>query len=432
MKKRFLGLVLMVLTLSSFGQTIAITEINYNSDPYNKSNDWVELHNYGGSAVDISNWKLKDETPFNSFTIPAGTVLDANEYVVLVENIDTFLMVHGGVTNYIGEFAFGFDNTFGTVKIENNSGTVIKAVPYIDSIPWPKGCDGYGPTLQIINEEASESNPANWRSGCVLGTPGEGYVDCNYDIVVSEINYNSLLAYNPGDWIEILNRGNSDKDISGWILRDGKTDNIFVIPAGNVLSAGERLVIADSLESFTVKFPTVGNVIGEPPFSFSNGGDAVRLYTPTGKIQYSVRYKDSAPWPLDPDGTGFTLELVDEPGNPNDGVAWVAGCLYGSPGNPFVIPCPNAVNNVIPKELTIGPNPFADYLTIIIDATVQAQSVTIMNTLGEQIITLPPYNNAVTWNSTDLQGNTVSDGIYFVVVTTTNGNTITAKVLKAK
>ena len=432
MKKRFLGLVLMVLTLSSFGQTIAITEINYNSDPYNKSNDWVELHNYGGSAVDISNWKLKDETPFNSFTIPAGTVLDANEYVVLVENIDTFLMVHGGVTNYIGEFAFGFDNTFGTVKIENNSGTVIKAVPYIDSIPWPKGCDGYGPTLQIINEEASESNPANWRSGCVLGTPGEGYVDCNYDIVVSEINYNSLLAYNPGDWIEILNRGNSDKDISGWILRDGKTDNIFVIPAGNVLSAGERLVIADSLESFTVKFPTVGNVIGEPPFSFSNGGDAVRLYTPSGKLQYSVRYKDSAPWPLDPDGTGFTLELVDEPGNPNDGVAWVAGCLYGSPGNPFVIPCPNAVNNVIPKELTIGPNPFADYLTIIIDATVQAQSVTIMNTLGEQIITLPPYNNAVTWNSTDLQGNTVSDGIYFVVVTTTNGNTITAKVLKAK
>jgi hypothetical protein len=432
MKKRFLGLVLTVLTLSSFGQTIAITEINYNSDPYNKSNDWVELHNYGGSAVDISNWKLKDETPFNSFTIPAGTVLDANEYVVLVENIDTFLMVHGGVTNYIGEFAFGFDNTFGTVKIENNSGTVIKAVPYIDSIPWPKGCDGYGPTLQIINEEASESNPANWRSGCVLGTPGEGYVDCNYDIVVSEINYNSLLAYNPGDWIEILNRGNADKDISGWILRDGKTDNIFVIPAGNVLSAGERLVIADSLESFTVKFPTVGNVIGEPPFSFSNGGDAVRLYTPSGKLQYSVRYKDSAPWPLDPDGTGFTLELVDEPGNPNDGVAWVAGCLYGSPGNPFVIPCPNAVNNVIPKELTIGPNPFADYLTIIIDATVQAQSVTIMNTLGEQIITLPPYNNAVTWNSTDLQGNTVSDGIYFVVVTTTNGNTITAKVLKAK
>ena len=432
MKKRFLGLVLMVLTLSSYGQTIAITEINYNSDPYNKSNDWVELHNYGGSAVDISNWKLKDETPFNSFTIPAGTVLDANEYVVLVENIDTFLMVHGGVTNYIGEFAFGFDNTFGTVKIENNSGTVIKAVPYIDSIPWPKGCDGYGPTLQIIDEEASESNPANWRSGCVLGTPGEGYVDCNYDIVVSEINYNSLLAYNPGDWIEILNRGNADKDISGWILRDGKTDNIFVIPAGNVLSAGERLVIADSLESFTVKFPTVGNVIGEPPFSFSNGGDAVRLYTPSGKLQYSVRYKDSAPWPLDPDGTGFTLELVDEPGNPNDGVAWVAGCLYGSPGNPFVIPCPNAVNNVIPKELTIGPNPFADYLTIIIDATVQAQSVTIMNTLGEQIITLPPYNNAVTWNSTDLQGNTVSDGIYFVVVTTTNGNTITAKVLKAK
>lgn len=413
------------------GSTVAITEINYNSDPYNESNDWVELHNYGNTPIDISNWKLKDETPFNSFNIPAGTVLDANEYIVLVEDIDTFLMIHSTVTNYIGSFVFGFDNTFGTVKLEDNTGSVIRQVNYIDSIPWPKGADGYGPPLQIIDETGDENNAANWRAGCVLGTPGTGYSPCDYDIVISEINYNSLLGYNPGDWVEILNRGSSEKDISGWIMRDGKTNNIFVLPAGSSLSPGERLVVADSLESFTVKFPSVTNVVGEPPFSFSNGGDAVRLYLSNGKIQYSVRYKDALPWPIDPDGTGFTLELVDEPGNPNDAASWVAGCLYGSPGNPFVLPCPNAIDNVIPTTLTVGPNPFSNYITVVIDETVHAKNVTIMNTVGETIMQLQPINNAVTWNSLDASGNKVADGIYFIVVTDEQGLQTTVKVLKA-
>jgi hypothetical protein len=410
--------------------SIAITEINYNSDPYNESNDWVELHNYGGSAVDISNWKLKDETPFNSFTIPAGTVLDANEYLVLVEDIDTFLMVHNTVTNYIGEFLFGFDNTFGSVKLEDNAGTIIRQVNYIDSVPWPKGCDGYGPTLQIIDEEAEENDATNWRSGCILGTPGTGYEECDYTIIVSEINYNSQLAFNPGDWFEIMNRGSVDKDISGWILRDGKTNNIYVMPNGSVLSPGERLVVADSLESFTVKFPSVTNVVGEPPFSFSNGGDAIRLYLPNGKIQYSVRYKDAAPWPLDADGEGFTLELVDEPGNPNDADSWVAGCLYGSPGNPFVVPCPTAIENVIPEALTLGPNPFSNNLVIQIDQLVTVDEIIIYNAMGETITRLPGTYNTVTWNGNDAHGATVPEGIYYVTVHESNGNVMTAKVLK--
>ena len=95
----------------------------------------MELHNYGGSDVNISNWKLKDETPFNSYTIPVGTILSPDEYIVIVQSIDTFLMVHGDVTNYIGEFGYGFDNTSGSVKLEDNSGTVVRLVNYVDSIP---------------------------------------------------------------------------------------------------------------------------------------------------------------------------------------------------------------------------------------------------------------------------------------------------------
>ncbi|MBK7034775.1 MAG: lamin tail domain-containing protein [Bacteroidetes bacterium] len=412
------------------GYTVAITEINYNSDNFNDSNAWVELHNYGGSDVNISNWKLKDETPFNSYTIPVGTILSPDEYIVIVQSIDTFLMVHGDVTNYIGEFGYGFDNTSGSVKLEDNSGTVVRLVNYVDSIPWPKGADGLGPALQILDETGNENDPDNWIASCVLGTPGFDYTPCDYDIVISEINYNSLLAYNPGDWVEILNRGSSAINIGGWILRDANTGNIYVIPTGNILDAGERLVVTDSLESFTVKFPSITNVIGEPTFHFSNGGDGVRLYTPSGLIKYSVRYNDNAPWPTDADGTGFTLEQIDEGGNPNIATTWVAGCLYGSPGNPFVVPCPTAIEELYPTFFTIAPNPFSEQLIITIDATINVKDIYITNSLGQNIKHFDNSNNIITWNGNDENGNTVPVGVYLITVSDEMGNLSSMRVVR--
>ncbi len=412
------------------GYTVAITEINYNSDNFNDSNAWVELHNYGGNDVNISNWKLKDETPFNSYTIPAGTILSPDEYLVIVQSIDTFLMVHGDVVNYIGEFNYGFDNTAGSVKLEDNLGAVVKLINYVDSIPWPKGADGLGPALQILDETGNENDPANWIASCVLGTPGYIYSPCDYDIVISEINYNSLLAYNPGDWVEILNRGSSATNIGGWILRDANTGNIYVIPNGNILDPGERLVVTDSLESFTVKFPFVTNVIGEPTFHFSNGGDGVRLYLASGLIKYSVRYNDNVPWPIDADGTGFTLELIDEGGNPNIATSWVAGCLYGSPGNPFVVPCPTSVEELYPAFFTLAPNPFSEQLVITIDASIKTKDIFISNALGQKIKHFNPTTNIITWNGNDESGNAVSNGVYLITVTNELGNISTARVVK--
>ena len=416
----------------SGGYQMAITEVHYNSDNFNESNDWIELHNYSTNPIDISNWVLKDETPFNSFTIPSGTLLNADEYLVIVEDIDTFLMVHPDVTNYIGQFIWGFDNTFGSVKLQDNLGGLVKQINYLDSVPWPKGADGLGPSLQIIDESGNENDPSNWIASCVLGTPGEEYVPCNYDILISEINYNSSIAYNSGDWVEILNSGLSTKDISGWILRDANTGNIFVLPFGSVLEVGERLVISDSLESFTIKFPSVLNVIGEPAFHFSNGGDGVRLYEPSGLIKYSVRYNDALPWPLDADGAGFTLELIDESGNPNNADEWTAGCLYGSPGTNFTIPCPNAIDNFYPDFFTVSPNPFNHFIQINIDQNIRIDEIFIVDGLGQKIITLNSENNMLQWNGKDEIGIAVPNGIYLISVVDDNGLISTRRVIKGE
>jgi hypothetical protein len=160
------------LTQVAFSQySIAITEINYNSDNFMEANDWAEIHNYGASSIDISLWKLKDETLVNTYIIPSGTTLNADEYLVLVQDVDTFLMIHSDVTNYTGPFDFGFANGGGSIILQDALGATIREVDYLDTIPWPKGADGLGPSMEIINETAEENDPSNWFAGCAAGAP---------------------------------------------------------------------------------------------------------------------------------------------------------------------------------------------------------------------------------------------------------------------
>lgn len=415
----------------SRAQSVAITEFNYNSDTYNNSGDWVELHNFGASAVNLGGWKVKNELGA-TYTIPGGISLAPDAYLVVVEWIDTFLMVHPDVTNYIGNTAFSLDNMSGSVLLYDGGGALVRQINYVDSVPWPRAADGYGPTVQILDETGDENDPDNWIAGCVLGTPGAAYADCDYDVIISEINYNSLLGYNPGDWVEIYNRSASSVSLAGWILRDSRNDNAYLIPGGTTLAAGGRLVISDSLESFTVLFPSVSNVIGEPTFHFSNSGDAVRLYRNDNKIQFTVRFNDKTPWPTDADGNGFTLETVNEGGNPNITDSWVAGCLFGSPGNPFVLPCPNAIQDYDPANIQVGPNPFSQLTHLSLLDAAQISDLRIYDLQGTLINYVKPQASYYTWNGCNQDNITVPAGMYFIHVVTESGANAIIQVMKAE
>jgi hypothetical protein len=48
--------------------------------------DWIELYNRGASAVDISGWRISDDTnPANPYVLPPGTVLPAGGFLVIDE-----------------------------------------------------------------------------------------------------------------------------------------------------------------------------------------------------------------------------------------------------------------------------------------------------------------------------------------------------------
>lgn len=151
-------------------------------------------------------------------------------------------------------------------------------------------------------------------------------------LVLNEINYHSAPNADAGDWVEIYNNNDQLTDCSGWILMDEKDSHQFTFPTGTTIETDSFLVIAENLTRFKSIHPQVENVIGNMDFGLSGSGELVRLFNPGGSIIDSLTYDDKAPWPLEADGQGATLELIDPSTDNTNPANWQAGLNGGSPG----------------------------------------------------------------------------------------------------
>ncbi len=154
---------------------IVINEINYNSPGTANSGDWVELYNNSNTNVDFSAWYLEDESK-EFFNIPAGTIIPAGGYLVLVEDSIDFQTVYPNVTNFVGSFgksifgSFKFHNDSEKITISNADQSFMDTVSYADRAPWPEEPDGNGPALQLIHPDLDNAIGVNW----IHNTPTPG------------------------------------------------------------------------------------------------------------------------------------------------------------------------------------------------------------------------------------------------------------------
>ncbi len=162
---------------------IVINEINYNSNNgVTDPGDWVELYNPNNTAVNISNWEFYDNS--NQFIIPAGTIIQPDEYLVLVENTVMFASIFPQVGNYIGDFAFNLSKKGERISLFDNNKCLSDYVVFDDKAPWPTEPDGLGPSLSLINPYNGLDNnlPDSWESSSAInsafGTPGRINIPC--------------------------------------------------------------------------------------------------------------------------------------------------------------------------------------------------------------------------------------------------------------
>ncbi|MCX7875093.1 MAG: CotH kinase family protein [Melioribacteraceae bacterium] len=265
------------------------------------------------------------------------------------------------------------------------------------------------------------------------------------DIIINEINYNSSSQFDPGDWIEIFNRGSKAIDISNWIFSDSDPNHNFIIPNGTILEPNNYLVIAENINLFTSKFPNVKNFVGPTNFGLSGSGEFIKISDKNKNIIDSLTYDDDLPWPKEPDGQGATLELKDPFSDNSKGENWKASIGFGSPGtkNSIVSSVEN-FSNQLPDEFILYqnyPNPFGNLInsnssTTIIRYSIPAESQTFSavdnritsttNNQSDNLVTLKVYDALGNLISTlvnepqkagyyevKFNGNNLSSGVYF-------------------
>jgi hypothetical protein len=149
---------------------IVIHEINYASAKTHDSGDWIELYNNDTVAVDISGWHIKDNRDKNIFTIPANTILQPGDYIVVVEKQEDFQKFFPGVINITGDLPFGLGKDGDSIRIYNQQDMLVDSVTYDSS--WPDA-NANGKTLVLNNPGADNSNSENWHLADSFGTPGE-------------------------------------------------------------------------------------------------------------------------------------------------------------------------------------------------------------------------------------------------------------------
>jgi hypothetical protein len=216
-------------------------------------------------------------------------------------------------------------------------------------------------------------------------------------LVINEINYNSAVNFDPGDWVEFYNPHDYALNIGDWVFKDEDDLHTFPFPAGTTLQPKDYLVLCEDTTQFGALFPDVDKVIGNMNFGLSGGGELIRLYNAAGLLVDTVHYDDKSPWPPEPDGNGPTLELIKPDLDNALPESWMASITYhGTPGemNSLMV----NVNPVSLMKTTfeVFPNPVTATAIISIgsDLPVRNGTLEVYNLLGKKVWELKQINNS--------------------------------------
>jgi hypothetical protein len=335
---------------------ILINEVLAHTDP--PLEDAVELYNPNATNVDIGGWFLANGAAnLKHYRIPEGTVIPAGGYHVLYEyefvgtDHFTFNSAHGdkvylstgdkegNLTGYRATQSFGA--SFNGVSF----GRFITSVG-VDFVPMSRRTFGHDspvsledfrqgggatnatPVIEPVVINEIMYHPPDLGGTNAIDNVGDEFIElCNYSA-------NSIPLY------DVLNPGNTWK-IGG--------DVSFVFPMQKSIPAWGYLILVsfnpasdpNALTEFKKRYTVDPRVQLFGPYSgkLSNSSGAVELYRPdnpqtpphpdAGFVPYvmieRIQYGDSAPWPVEADGGGASLQRKSPSEYGNDPVHWRAG-----------------------------------------------------------------------------------------------------------
>ena len=264
----------------------------------------------------------------------------------------------------------------------------------------------------------------NLKKATTIKAIYEVTVDDGNSVVINEINYNSSVEYDAGDWVEIFNWGRIDLDISGWILKDDDDTHQFIIPENTILKSKEFFVFCRNTDNFIAIHPNVTNYLGNMDFGLASTGDVVRLYDNLGFWVDSVSFGSELPWPVEPNGNGPTLELRHYSNDNTIAESWNASLEnLGTPGreNSVTTSSDLIAENNSEKQLMVYPNPFTTETRIKIENNgFEPMKIQIFTLDGRLVRNEISTVNEYVWKGDNQAGQKLQPGFYICKVQAEN------------
>ena len=151
----------------------------------------------------------------------------------------------------------------------------------------------------------------------------------------------------------------------------------------------------------------------------SGSGELIKLTNAEGLVVDSLTYDDKAPWPIEADGEGATLELLDPESDNSLGENWKASVGHGTPGRKnSVVTSLDEINKVIiPEKFSLSqnfPNPFNPSTKIQFTLSSQQNTtLKIYDILGNEIETLVSGIKPAGVYEVMLDATNLPSGVYF-------------------
>jgi hypothetical protein len=143
-------------------------------------------------------------------------------------------------------------------------------------------------------------------------------------LLLSELHYNPPMSNNVDgeefEFVELQNIGTNTLDLGGLSFTQGIN---FTFTNETLLAPGAFFVLVRNPAQFSARFPTAP-VHGVYSGKLDNGGETIRLSGPLGTTIFSLTYDDVLPWPVDADGSGFSLQRVNYAPDLNAAANWTA------------------------------------------------------------------------------------------------------------
>jgi hypothetical protein len=190
---------LLLLGSSALAGDVIINEIMYHpapDTPEDTSREWIELHNKGAAAVNLSGWRLTKGVTF-TFT---NSIIPAGGYLVVAANLTSFHAQYPAVSNAVGNWIGILSNNGDEIQLEDAVGNNQSSVAYANAGDWairqrgPNDLghqgwkwlaehDGLGKSVELINPSLPNLYGQNWAASIPLGgTPGTANSVHNTDI----------------------------------------------------------------------------------------------------------------------------------------------------------------------------------------------------------------------------------------------------------